>query len=71
MVSPDVEQYGLKPETLIAVSSIFIIFTTLAIGLRLYVRVFMIKFFGRDDAMLLFAYVSRFCRIAWQSAVLD
>ena len=39
------------------VSSIFVAFATFCVGMRLYTRVFIRRWFGLDDALILLAYV--------------
>lgn len=58
MESPEVKEYGLKPLAILIVPAPFLLLSTIALSLRLYVRGFMIKAFGWDDILLCVAYVS-------------
>jgi len=49
---------GLGDNTLIAVSATLLALTTVSLALRLYVRTFLIRALGWDDALLILAYVS-------------
>lgn len=60
MVSPDVAKYGLNPWGLIIVSIPFIVLVSIAVPLRVWVRVFMTRSFGWDDGLLVASYVSLF-----------
>jgi hypothetical protein len=42
---------------LVAVWSVFLVLTWLFVGLRMYVRVYMSKSWGLDDALLVYALV--------------
>jgi hypothetical protein len=46
--------------TLYVVTAIFLTIATLSLSARLYSRVWIRRFFGLDDALILFAYVSTF-----------
>ncbi|GAB7356610.1 hypothetical protein MBLNU459_g7334t1 [Dothideomycetes sp. NU459] len=56
MVSPDVQEYGLKPLAIIIVPIPFLLLSATAISLRVYVRGVMIRAFGWDDIILLAAF---------------
>ena len=62
MMSPDVAKYGLLPRVIIILPIPFLFLATIAIALRLYVRIVTIRSFGWDDAFLVAAYVS------WQTS---
>jgi hypothetical protein len=49
--------YQAKP-SLIAAMTVFLVLDALAIGARVYVRAFMIRSFGWDDAALCLSFVS-------------
>lgn len=55
--SAQIESVGLKPDWYIGLSSVLLLCTTLAIILRGYVRIGMLKSFGSDDAALFLAYI--------------
>lgn len=47
--------YGVK---FIVTASILLVLATVALGLRIYVRGYMLRAFGLDDWLLIIAYVS-------------
>ncbi|KAF1344277.1 hypothetical protein BDV97DRAFT_373800 [Delphinella strobiligena] len=57
MVSPDVAKYGLNPWGLIVVSIPFLVLVSIAVPLRVWVRVFMTRSFGWDDGLLVASYL--------------
>ena len=48
---------GLMPDTLMVVSTVLLALATVSLGLRLYVRSFLLRATGWDDAFLILAYV--------------
>ena len=57
MVPPDDAKHSLRANMVFAIPLLFLILATIAIALRLYVRIFMTRSFGKDDAYLIAAYV--------------
>lgn len=58
-MNPEVAIFGLQPITFIAVASVFMILSAIAVSLRIWVRGIMLRAFGWDDGFLLLALVRR------------
>lgn len=58
MTSTETLAFNLHPELITVVPLVFLCLTALAVSLRLYVRGYMLRAFGLDDWILLFAWVS-------------
>jgi len=57
MVSPDTTQYDLHPQAIITLPIPLAILSTIAISLRIWIRCFLTRSFGRDDICLLISHV--------------
>ena len=54
---PNYENPETRGPELIIVNSVFLAFATVFIGMRLYTRIFVKKWFGLDDVFIILAYV--------------
>lgn len=58
MVNPDVAQYGLDPWGLMIIPIPFMVLATIALSLRIFVRLAFTRAFWWDDWLLVGSYVS-------------
>lgn len=56
---PDVETFGLRPIIMLASGGVFCYFAAITLSLRVYARIYLTKAFGKDDWVLLLAFVSQ------------
>ncbi|KEQ92200.1 hypothetical protein AUEXF2481DRAFT_32403 [Aureobasidium subglaciale EXF-2481] len=57
MVSPDVATYNLHPYAIIVLPIPLAILSSIAISIRIWIRCFMARSFGRDDVCLIIAHI--------------
>ena len=65
MVSPDVAKYNLHPYGIVVLPTPLAVLATIAISVRIWIRCFFTRSFGRDDVCLILAYVSASCSFLW------
>lgn len=53
----EIDYFNLEPDWFIILTSILVVLVTICLGLRIYVRGFMIRAFGKDDFVLITTYV--------------
>ncbi|KAG8624330.1 hypothetical protein KVT40_007397 [Elsinoe batatas] len=53
----EVQYFNLQPDWFIIFTSVLVVLVTICLGLRVYVRGFMIRAFGKDDWVLITAYI--------------
>ncbi|TKX21233.1 hypothetical protein C1H76_6774 [Elsinoe australis] len=53
----EIDYFNLEPDWFIILTSILVVLVTICLGLRIYVRGFMIRAFGKDDFVLITTYL--------------